>query len=72
MIRLNFESSSYLTIDALSEDNSLIDTFTLAPGANICADLFVPISNQTTNVTLRFTSRYTSKYILKNIELWYY
>jgi len=72
MIRLNFESSSYLTIDALSEDESLIDTYTLAPGSNICADLFVPISNSSLNISLRFTSRYTSKYIIKNIELWYY
>ena len=73
MIRLIFKSCSDLIIDALSEDNSLIDTFTLAPSThNITADLFIPISNKPTNVTLRFTSRSTSKYILQDIELWYY
>lgn len=72
MIRLNFESNNHLTIDALSENNSLIDTYTLGPGSNENVDLFVPASNETTTVSLRFTSRYTQKYVLRKIELWYY
>lgn len=74
MIRLNFERSTHLVIDAFSEDDSLIDSFTTAIGNNTCADLFIPISNKKTTLFIRCSPKSESltHSVLKRIELWYY
>ena len=73
MIRLNFEKGSHLAINALSDNNKLIDKFTTASGQNTCADLFIPVSNAATTVFIRFsTFTAVTLFTLKQIELWYY
>ena len=79
MVRFNFSEYSFLTIDALLKSKKEIDTCSLAPfeaklqDVEASADLFIPISNSSTNASFDFlTKSISKKMVLRNIELWYY
>lgn len=74
MLRICFESLSYLLLNVLDVVNgSVIDTTKLPNVNNSHSDLFIPVSDSERTVRIQFIPDHIyNVFSVKNIELWYF
>ena len=74
MLRINYIYNTYITMNvADNESGQILDTTTLAPGNNIHADVFIPVSDTSREISIQFRPSYPDHiFSIKNIEFWYY
>lgn len=74
MLRINYIKNKFITMNVTdNETGQMLDTTTLALGANNHADVFIPVSDTSREISIQFMPSYPENvFSIKNIELWYY